>query len=291
MNITLALISRNLNVYLRDRTAIFFSFLSVIIIIGLYALFLGDLQVSIIKSIAGDLEGIEWLVNGWIMAGILTVNTVNITMAALGVMITDVETNASKDFISSPIKRGQVILGYIGAAWILGIVMTLAAFFVVQFFIVFNGGEFLSFIATLKVIGVVIVSVISFSSMLFFSATFIRSSKAYGTFNSILGTLIGFLAGVYIPLGQFPDTVQKVVTVFPVSYSAAMMRQIFIEKPINKVFKHAPAGTMQEYKEFNGISLVFNDYEFSWWLMIGILIALAFLFYLLSVLRLMKNKI
>ena len=42
----MALSIRNLRLFVRDKALVFFSFLSVIIILGLYVLFLGDIQVQ-----------------------------------------------------------------------------------------------------------------------------------------------------------------------------------------------------------------------------------------------------
>ena len=39
-------IKRNVRLFFRDRSAVFFSLLAVLIIIGLYALFLGDVWLS-----------------------------------------------------------------------------------------------------------------------------------------------------------------------------------------------------------------------------------------------------
>jgi len=69
MNVIGRLTIRNLKVYFRDKISVFFSFLSVIIIISLYALFLGNVQVESIKSQVGGINGIRYLVDSWIMAG------------------------------------------------------------------------------------------------------------------------------------------------------------------------------------------------------------------------------
>ena len=47
MNAILVFAWRNIRLFFRDKTSVFFSFLSVLIIVGLYALFLGDAQVML----------------------------------------------------------------------------------------------------------------------------------------------------------------------------------------------------------------------------------------------------
>ena len=80
------LTGRHLKVYLRDRSAVFFSLLSAFIIIGLMAFFLGDMNVDAILEIAGPFvaaEELETLANhlvlAWTFAGILSINAVSVS--------------------------------------------------------------------------------------------------------------------------------------------------------------------------------------------------------------------
>ncbi len=97
MNVLYQLTLRNLRLYLRDKTAVFFSFLSVIIIILLYVLFLGAMQIDSLTHYFGDVEGIDWLVSSWIMAGLLTVSAVTIPLTILGRLIQDREDGMIND--------------------------------------------------------------------------------------------------------------------------------------------------------------------------------------------------
>ena len=78
---------RNLKVFFKDKSSVFFSLLAVFIIIGLYALFLGDVWTSSMSDIAG----IRFLMDSWIMAGLLAVTSVTTTMGAYGIMVQDRE--------------------------------------------------------------------------------------------------------------------------------------------------------------------------------------------------------
>jgi multidrug/hemolysin transport system permease protein len=61
---------RNFKVFIRDRLSIFFSFLSVLIIFGLYTLFLNNAWAS---ALPDNVTGGQALMDGWLMAGILAV--------------------------------------------------------------------------------------------------------------------------------------------------------------------------------------------------------------------------
>jgi multidrug/hemolysin transport system permease protein len=82
--------------------------------------------------------------------------------------------------------------------------------------------------------------------------------NAYSLFNSILGTLIGFLAGILIPIGGLSSVFQTVVKVFPFSHSASLFRRILMEEPIKIVFEWAEPSTVQNFRQTMGIDLMFN---------------------------------
>jgi multidrug/hemolysin transport system permease protein len=290
MNIVMNLINRNLKMFLRNRAAVFFSFLSVIIIIGLYALFLGDTQIQNIESIVGKRDGIRWMTDSWVMAGIIAVNTITISLGSLGVMIDDIERGTNKDFLSSPIKRSHVVLGYVIATWILGIVISILALFFIELYIVSSGGHFLSFVGILQMLGLIVLSVISYSSILFFLMTYIKTANAFAAFSSIIGTAVGFLAGVYVPIGVLPNFIQKFVSVFPFSYSPSLMRQVFMNDPLTKVFNNADPKAVSDYEKLFGVKLYLGDFYLTPLLLILGLLTTAAVFYILSIYRLLRMK-
>ena len=56
---------RNIRLFFRDKTSVFFSSLSVIIIMSLYVLFLGDMM----SNWEGGVTGVRFLMDSWIVAG------------------------------------------------------------------------------------------------------------------------------------------------------------------------------------------------------------------------------
>ena len=104
--------ARNLKVFFKDRTSVFFSLLSVFIIIVLYVLFLGDVWITGLE----DLTGVRYLMDSWIMAGLLTITSVTTTMGAYGIMVEDKAKKINKDFTASPIKTRTLVGGYVAGA-------------------------------------------------------------------------------------------------------------------------------------------------------------------------------
>ena len=98
MRETMSLAGRNLKIYLRDRSAVFFSLLSAIIVIVLMLVFLGDMNVSAITSALEEFgqtvseetkTNAQLLVIMWTVGGILCVNGVTVASMLTSVMIDD----------------------------------------------------------------------------------------------------------------------------------------------------------------------------------------------------------
>jgi multidrug/hemolysin transport system permease protein len=281
---------RNIRVYVRNRMSVFFSFLSVIIIIALYVLFLGKVQVDSIRSVVGDIKGIRPLVDSWIMAGLLSVNAVTITLGVLGTMVFDIEFKRFPDFVVAPISRASVVASYLLSAWIIGFLFSLIAFAAGELYIVSGGGSFLSPLAILTVLGMLALAVVSSSSIMFLVASFLKSGSAFGTLSTLLGTLIGFITGVYVPLGVLPDAVQKFVVLVPFSHSAAMLRQVFCASPLAQVFTGAPPLAKLQYMKRFGITLYWGAREVTMTTMVAVLAAVTLAFLLLSIMKLRRYK-
>jgi multidrug/hemolysin transport system permease protein len=125
MNTALSLTYRNLKLFFRDKASVFFSLLSMLIIVMLYALFLGKIQVqNIEESVGKAIPGAERLVNSWIFAGILAVGTVTVSLGAYGTMVDDVHSGRIKDFFVSPIRRSQLVAGYMISAALISLIIT-----------------------------------------------------------------------------------------------------------------------------------------------------------------------
>ncbi len=229
---------RNLLVFFKDRTAVFFSLLSIFIIIGLYALFLGDVWVN---SFHG-MSGVRYLMDSWIMAGLLAVSSITTTMGAFSIMVDDKVRKIDKDIASSPLKRSSITGGYVFSAFIIGVIMSFITLILAEIYVLLNGGELMTFSTLCKVAVLILLSAFTNTSVVYFLVSFFKSSSAFATASTIIGTLIGFLTGIYLPVGQLPTAVQWVVKVFPASHSAALFRQVMMADPLAKTFVGVPAG-------------------------------------------------
>ncbi|WP_232695461.1 ABC transporter permease [Brevibacillus daliensis] len=282
----LPIAKRNLLIFFRDKSAVFFSLLAVFIIIGLYALFLGD---NLVRSV-GNIDGGKTLIISWVMAGILAVTSVTTTMGAFGIMVEDRSKMLFKDFSASPMKRSGLAGGYIVSSVIIGIIMSLVTFILAEIYIVSVGGQILSITNMLKIFALLILSVLASSSMVFFIVSFFKSQNAFSTASTIVGTLIGFLTGIYLPIGLLPEAVQFFIKIFPISHAGALIRQVLLQQPMETSFANAPAEVVETFMLDMGVVYQFGDYTIGVGTSVSILIVTTILFYGLSVLNISRKS-
>ena len=114
MRIIAALIRRNLRIYVRDRAGVLLSLLSAFILLLLYLLFLGKIQVdNLEESVAGaSSDDVGRYIGSWVYAGIIMITPITTGLAALQTYVDDKVSGRFKEFRVSPIRRTQLILGY-----------------------------------------------------------------------------------------------------------------------------------------------------------------------------------
>ena len=282
----ISFVSRNLKVFFRDKTAVFFSLLAVLIVLGLYIFFLGDVWVDSFPNI----KGVKNLMNCWIIAGLIGVTSVTANMGAFGTMIEDKSKNKIKDFYVSPIKKSKIVGGYIISSFIVGSMMSVVTLIISQIYLVYSGVDVLNFKELTEVFLIILMTSLSNSAMILFIVSLFNSEKAFSTASTIVGTLIGFITGIYLPISMLPDSVQIIVKLFPTSHGISILRQIFMKKQMDISFADVPTNYINEFKESMGVVYYINDKLVSNTTSVFILIASTIIFFFLAVLILYKKK-
>ncbi|MDD4081712.1 MAG: ABC transporter permease [Eubacteriales bacterium] len=284
----IALFKRNLKVFLRDRSSVFFSLLSVFIIIGLYALFLGDLMLS--SDIFQGRAGVKWMMDSWLMAGVMAAGSVTTALGAMGLMAEDKERKINMDFVSSPVKRGEIVGGYILSGYVISVLLTLVTGVLATMYIVARGGQLPGLATVAQAIGLLLLSGFSSTALVLLLVSFMKSSASFSIISTLVGTLIGFLAGVYVPVGQLPGAVANVVNFIPASHSSSLLRQVMMAEPASQVFAGAPGEMVMGFRRAMGVDLYFGGTLISPAASLLVLFGSGTLFFALATLNLRRKK-
>ncbi|MBC6297283.1 ABC transporter permease [Listeria sp. FSL L7-1517] len=282
------MISRNLKLYFRDRTSVFMSLLTILIIIGLYAIFLGNNMEQMFKEASEKTIGVAELVNSWVIAGILSITPVTVSLAVFSLKVHDEELSIARSFAISPASRWRIVLSYIASGLIASFLLSLVTLFVGEMYIWLTGGAILPLDSWLSLIGIMLINVLCCSSIMFFITSLVKKASAFSSVSTIVGTVIGFIAGIYLPIGSLPDTVQTIMKCFPFTYGASAIREIMTKEPLQQVFS-GNAEALKTTKEMIGVTIYWGDNNVAMALSLLILVGFALIFGILSVI-LMKRQ-
>lgn len=269
----MSLTRRNCMVFLRDRSAVFFSLLSMLIVLLLMCVFLGDMNtqgiINVLEQYGGvrdsvqDKENALNLVQYWTLAGLMVVNAVTVTLSVIGIMVSDANENKLQSFFGAPVNRSVIALSYITTAVIVGMLFCMITLGVALGYICMTGGAMLSVEALLQILGYALMNVCIFAIIMYMLALFVKSSSAWGGIATIVGTLIGFLGGIYLPMGELAEGVANILKSIPILHGASLMRKVFCKDAIETTFAGIPQEVIDNYQEYMGITVWMNESEVS----------------------------
>ena len=283
------LAKRMLLLFFRDKLNVFFSLLATLIILMLYVLFLGDMMEQNLQQVLGFWnDQIRVAMASLTMAGMVAVTSVTSCMGALGIAVADKE-ESGRDFLTSPIPRWKITLGYVTGAGMVGLIMTTVALLFVLAYVRIIGGSFPDGANMGKLALTVVLSALCGNAMMFFATLFIKTQNAFSGLSSVVGSMIGFIMGIFIPVGVLPGAVQWVVRIFPMSHAASMFRLVLADGELVEMFTGVPEGHLQNFRVLYGLVYEYGDFTSSFWFSAAVLVGFTLLFLLLSVL-VMRNK-
>lgn len=265
------LLKRNILLYLRDRVSVFFSILSMLIVLALMVIFLGNMnaenvvdalaETGSLRDTAADEKNAAYLIQMWTLAGILIVNAITITLTVMGTMVQDEVKGRLASFYMAPVKRIKIALGYILSSWIVGIGMCILTLILGELYMAFCGHPLLCAADFLKLCGMIVLNTFVYASLSYFIALFIHSESAWSSIMTIVGTLVGFVGAIYLPMSMLPEGVSRVLKCLPVLHGAAMMRMVCTKDAINQTFAGLPEIAGDTFREQMGVSVFMGDRE------------------------------
>lgn len=277
------LIKRNMMLFFCDRTAVFFSFMAVFVVLGLYVSFLGEMMIEPLKvSFPNTAREIS---DTWIMAGTLGIVSLTTSLSILGIIISDKSKHILYDFEISPIPKYQITLAYMLSTVLITCLISLVTLLIGQVYIVAYGGRWMDVQTLLKIVAVMLLSVVSCTSMLYYFMSFFKSATSFSNVTTIIGTLSGFLMGIYVPVGSLPNFLQTIIAYFPPSHTAALYRNIMMDGVIKDSFSSYPAEVLSSFKEQFGLLFIYGKHTSTLLDHILILCGMAIIFLILIRLR------
>lgn len=263
---------RNLKLYFRDGSAVFFSLLSMIITIALMVFFLGNMNIDVITDLLSqfpnrdyveDEKNAQLLIYSWTSAGIISMNAVTVTLAVYSTMIKDRMSGKLNSIYTAPVSRTIITVSYIATAWIAAIIVCVFTLIVTEMYGIIQGLEVYSIAQHIHILGIIGMNSFVYATFMYLLALIAKSEGAWSGIGTLVGTLVGFLGAIYIPIGSLSDSIQSLLKCTPIIYSTALFRKIMLESILKHTFDGIPNNVTRQYREAMGIDITIFDHSVS----------------------------
>ena len=280
MNDVLALVKRNCLCYFRDRASVFFSLMGVLIVILLYLIFLRDMLVDSFASEVADFVSRDMLkkfVDTWVMAGILAIVSVTTSAGSLQTMISYKVSGKERDTMMTSLSPAKISAAYVLSTFLVGQIMSIMTFAISVGYLAATGCD-MSADGIILTLALSVPASLSGSIIIYAMTCRLRSEGAFSGFYTVLSVLIGFLTGIYMPLGTMSEGMQTIGSLMPATHIAALMRQTLSKVSFDSIMEGAPPETYDEIWFDMGYQIELFGTEFSWVasLIYGTVVTLAF---------------
>ena len=228
MKTLIALIKRNIKLFFKDKGMFFTSLITPVILLVLYATFLGDVyRDSFTVNLPSGLEISEKLMNGLVggqlISSILAVSCVTVAFCSNFLMVNDKAIGTVKDLQISPVKPSLLAVSYYAATLACTLIicftagaLCLAYVACVGWYMSLSDIVFLFLdIILLVLFGTALSSVINF---------FLSSQGQISAVGTIVSSGYGFICGAYMPISSFGEGLQKVISFLPGTYGTSLVR-------------------------------------------------------------------
>lgn len=259
------LVKRNVLVFMRDYAAVFFSVLSMLIILLLMVVFLGKMNTDnvlwVLSEYGGernalqDEKNAQYLIQMWTLAGILAVNTFTVPLTVMQTMVRDEVNGHLASFYVAPVKRVKIVLGYTLASWLIGSGMSFLTLIIGEIYMAAQGYSLLAPMAILKILAMIMLNALVYSAVGYLLALFIHSESAWGGMLTVMGTLVGFLGAIYLPVSMLSENIVNMLKCLPVLHGTAMMRKVLTKDAMATTFDGLPDLVPESFAKEIGITL------------------------------------
>jgi multidrug/hemolysin transport system permease protein len=195
-------------------------------------------------------------------------------------MIKDKAEGRFDSICTSPVSRFTISAAYVASAWVCSVIICILTLAISEIYCIIKGGASFSLMAHLKLLGMIAANSFTYSSVMYLAAVLIKTQGAWSGIGTVIGTLVGFLGGIYLPIGSLSQGIENVLKCMPVIYGAKMFRSVMTADICTEIFHNTPAELQTEYLEAMGVKLDFFGTDVSDTSCVIILLAAGFVFML-----------
>lgn len=249
------LTKRNVKIFFKDKGLFFTSLITPVILLVLYATFLAKVFKDSFLQAANGFEGateavVNGMVGGELFSSLLAVCCVTVAFCSNTLMASDKLSGARKDMLVTPVKKRTIAASYYAATLLTTLIVTYTATAACFLYIAAQGAWFF----TAKNIFLILLDVLlltmfgtAFSCIV---NSFLSSQGQVSGVGTVISAGYGFICGAYMPISNFGETLQKILSCLPGTYGTALLRNHALADVFAEMSeKGFPAETVEAIKK------------------------------------------
>ena len=222
------LIRRNSKLFFKDKGMFFTSLITPVLLLVLYATFLANIYRDSFTSALPEAFAVsEKLINatvgGELFSSLLAVSCVTVTFCCNMLMVQDRVSGARRDLTVTPVKRSTLALGYYLSTVISSLLVCLVAMGA-GFLYLAKVGWYLSAADVGWLLLDVVLLVLFGTALSSAINVFLTTQGQISAVGTVVSAGYGLICGAYMPISNFSDGLQKVISFLPGTYGTSLLR-------------------------------------------------------------------
>lgn len=248
------LVKRNIMLYFRNRSTVFFSILGALLSFFLYLIFLKN---SMLQQWAQVPQGNQ-LLDLWLIGGTMAVAAITSTLTGLSQLVEDRETHVSMDIALVGLSQLKQDLSYIISSALIGCIMQNILFLIMMAFFAIVDQVAVPWRSVPLILLTTIYSSLTMGLLNFIFVKAVQKKTTLGKIETIVGTASGFFVGVYTPIGILPTFAQGIVKLHPGIYLASLYRRLLLTN-FSQGLPGISAKKLNDYQKFLGVGIQWKN--------------------------------
>lgn len=293
MRNVIALTKRNAYLFLRDKSTVFFSFLSSLILIALYFLFIAKAFSSAMMEYPESTfseSACSFLIYLQMMAGVLILNSMSLSTGVFSIIARDFENRRVDSFLLTPVHVREMLVSYYAGGFLVSFILNLFTWIASIALIGALTGYWIAAGTFMITLGILTAASLISSSLMLLITSAVKSSAAIGVISGVSGTFLGFLCGIYMPYSNLGEETEKIGSLLPFTHLTIWMKQTVLSDACSQLDITGELKSILMKEWFSAENIGFFGMNAPLWLML-IVCGIFALVCLLIAGRLLKKRI
>ena len=259
-----ALIKRDTKLFFKDKGMFFTSLITPVILLVLYATFLANIYKdsftgAIPAALPADDALIDGCVGGQLFSSLLAVCCVTVAFCSSMLMVQDKVNGSRNDLTITPVKSWTLAMGYYLSTLIATLLICYAAMGVCFIYIGIIGWYITAADVLFIMLDIFLLSLFgtALSSII---NLFLSTQGQISAVGTVVSAGYGFICGAYMPISQFSEGLQKVLSFLPGTYGTSLLRNHALRGVFEEMGNEGfPAEVVEAIKDSIDCNLYFFD--------------------------------